>query len=98
MYELRRRPSVDRMATLHAGEDANYLRAPSIALRCGVTRVTALVLAPDVRDRRVLMLHLDLERSDQRIFSVHDNVARLVVQLETNGKTQVHPSGLWRLR
>jgi hypothetical protein len=25
-------------------------------------------------------------------------VARLVVQLETNGKTQVHPSGLWRLR
>jgi hypothetical protein len=57
-----------------------------------VTRVTAFILVTDIRDQCLRALHLDLECGNQRIFRVHDDVASLALQLETNGKLQLRAS------
>jgi hypothetical protein len=57
-----------------------------------VTRVTPFILVADVRDQCFRTLQLDLERGNQRIFRLYNAVARLPLQLKTDGKLQLWSS------
>ena len=57
-----------------------------------VTRVTPFILVTDVRDQRFRTLQLDLECGDQCIFRIYNDVARLSLQLKTDGKLQLWSS------
>jgi hypothetical protein len=58
----------------------------------GVTRVTPFILVTDVRDQSFRTLQLDLECGDQCIFRIYNDVARLSLQLKTDGKLQLWSS------
>jgi hypothetical protein len=57
-----------------------------------VTRVTPLILVADVRDQSFRTLQLDLECGDQCILRIYNDVARLSLQLKTDGKLQLWSS------
>jgi hypothetical protein len=51
-----------------------------------VTRVAALVGVADVGDMRLRAFHLDLERGNQRVFRLHDDVAGPALHPEADGE------------
>src|SRR5262249_52958229 len=68
--------------------------APLVHRARGMARIAPLVGMPHIGDRRVGTFHLDLERRDQRVFAVDDDMAVLFLRLEADGK----PHGVLRAR
>jgi hypothetical protein len=52
----------------------------------GVTRVATLVLMADVGDVGLRAFHLDLQRGNQRVLRVHDDVAGLALHPKADGE------------
>ena len=52
----------------------------------GVTGVATFILLADIGNQRLWTLHFDFEGSDQRVFSVNDNVSRLPLNFKTDRK------------
>ena len=53
-----------------------------------MTGVTPPILPADIRDQCFRALHLDFEGGNQRIFRIHNDVARFILLLKTDGKLQ----------
>jgi hypothetical protein len=56
-----------------------------------VASVAALVRVPDVGDVGFGAFHLDLERGNQRVFRVHDDVAALALHPKADGELHLRP-------